>query len=77
MQRLDGLAELRVLATATLRIERRIDDSFGDRQLAVGGQHCEEPAELLLSGLQVGESPHNVGDRDAGVTLDGTAVVRD
>ena len=49
MQRLDGLAELRVLATATLRIECRIDDSFDDSQLAVAGQHCKELAESLLS----------------------------
>ena len=65
------------LATAALRIERRIDNSFDDRQLAVAGQHCEELAELLLFGRQAGESPHNIGDRDAGVTLEGTAVVCD
>eukprot|EP00964_Phaeocystis_antarctica_P159046 scaffold129976_cov36-Phaeocystis_antarctica.AAC.1 len=77
MQRLDRLAQPRVLATATLRIECRIDDSFDDSQLAVAGQHCKELAESLLSGLQVGECAHELGDRHAGIHLDGTAVVRD
>tara|TARA_B100000795_G_scaffold4075_1_gene2814 strand:+ start:272 stop:484 length:213 start_codon:yes stop_codon:yes gene_type:complete len=63
MHRLDCLAQLRVLATAALRIERRIDDSFDDSQLVVARQHCEELAELLLCGIQVGQSANELGNR--------------